>query len=103
MIHLTGVGFRLQTGISRSYGLSGFIVAALAGASFIGLMAGGLFIALLLHSGIVLQGQGLSVYIVLAIYGVVLVGIACGEMASRFRLRFSRARPPTAAVERSPP
>jgi len=103
MIHLTGVGFRLQTGISRSCGLSGFIVAALAGASFIGLIAGGLFIALLLHSGIVLQGQGLSVYIVLAVYGVLLVGIACGEMAARFRLRFSRAQSPAATVERGPP
>jgi simple sugar transport system permease protein len=103
MIHLTGVGFRLQGGISRSYGLSGFIVAALAGASFLGLLAGGLFIALLLHSGIVLQGRGLSIYIVLAVYGVVLIGIACGEMASRFRLRFIREQPLTATAGRSPP
>jgi simple sugar transport system permease protein len=104
MIHLTGAAGRLQTGISNSYGLSGFIVAALAGGSFLGLLAGGLFIALLLHSGIVLQGKGLSVYIVLAIYGLVLVGIAWGEMAARYRLRITR-EPAVAPVpaERAPP
>jgi general nucleoside transport system permease protein len=90
MIHLTGATGRLQGGISNAYGLSGFIVAALAGASFIGLVAGGLFIALLLHSGIVLQGFGLSIYIVLAIYGTVLVGIAVGEMAARYRFHVRR-------------
>ena len=51
---------------------------------------GGFFIALLLHSGLALQGEGLSVYIVLAVYGVVLVGIATGEMAARFRLRVTK-------------
>jgi general nucleoside transport system permease protein len=102
MIHLAGATGRLQGTISQSYGLSGFIVAALAGASFLGLVAGGLFIALLLHSGIVLQGVGLSVYIVLAIYGLVLVGIAWGEMAARYRLRISRVGA-SAAVGRGPP
>ncbi len=91
MIHLAGATGRLQGSISQSYGLSGFIVAALAGTSFVGLVVGGLFIALLLHSGIVLQIEGLSVYIVLAVYGAVLVGIASGEMASRYRLRIARA------------
>lgn len=86
MVHLTGHAFRLQGTLSNSYGLSGFIVAALAGASFVALVAGGTFIALLLNSGITLQAQGLSVYIVLAIYGLALVGIAVGEMASRYRL-----------------
>jgi general nucleoside transport system permease protein len=86
MVHLTGATGRLQQTISNSYGLSGFIVAALAGASFVALVVGGVFIALLLASGIALQGSGLSVYIVLAIYGLALVGIAVGEMASRYRL-----------------
>src|SRR5207245_11285596 len=92
MIHLAGSANRLQATISNSYGLSGFIVAALAGASFIGLLFGGLFIALLLHAGIVLQGEGLSVYIVLAIYGLVLVGIAVGERAASYRVRLRHAR-----------
>lgn len=90
MVHLSGATFRLQQTISSSYGLSGFIVAALAGAAFIGVLAGGLFIALLLHSGIALQGQGLSVYIVVAVYGLVLVGIAVAAQASRYRLVVDR-------------
>ena len=86
MIHLVGVTHRLQGTISNQYGLSGFIVAALAGASILALMVGGLAIAVLLHAGIALQGGGLSVYIVLAVYGTVLLGIAVAEVASRFRL-----------------
>jgi general nucleoside transport system permease protein len=93
MVHLTGATFRLQGTLSNSYGLSGFIVAALAGASFVALVAGGAFIALLLQSGIALQGAGLSVYIVLAIYGLALIGIAVGEMASRYRLVTGRTEP----------
>jgi simple sugar transport system permease protein len=100
MIHLAGATGRLQQTISNAYGLSGFIVAALAGASFIGLVAGGLFIALLLHSGIRLQLSGLSVYIVLAIYGLVLVGIAVGTMAANYRFHFAREQ---LSVERGPP
>lgn len=103
MIHLTGATGRLQATISNSYGLSGFIVAALAGASFIGLVAGGLFIALLLHSGIILQVEGLSIYIVLAVYGAVLLGIASGEMAARYRLRVGREPKVTTSVEGAPP
>ena len=100
MIHLTGATGRLQQTISNAYGLSGFIVAALAGASFLGLIAGGLFIALLLHSGIRLQVSGLSVYIVLAIYGVVLVGIAVGTMVATYRFHLGRE---PLSVERAPP
>jgi simple sugar transport system permease protein len=86
MIHLVGVTSRLQGTISNNYGLSGFIVAALAGRSVLGLVAGGLFIASLLHAGIALQTEGLSTYIVVAIYGLVLLGIAVAEMASRYRV-----------------
>jgi simple sugar transport system permease protein len=96
MIHLVGVTSRLQGTISNNYGLSGFIVAALAGRSVVGLAAGGLFIASLLHAGIALQTEGLSVYIVVAIYGLVLLGIAVAEVASRYRLvRVSRDGRPT--------
>jgi ABC-type uncharacterized transport system permease subunit len=103
MIHLAGATGRLQGTISNAYGLSGFIVAALAGASFLGLLAGGAFIALLLRSGIFLQGRGLSVYIVLAVYGLVLVGIAAGEMAARYRLAVRRDRLVAPGAERGPP
>jgi simple sugar transport system permease protein len=103
MVHLSGATGRLQGTISNAYGLSGFIVAALAGASFLGLLAGGLFIALLLHSGIVLQSAGLSVYIVLAIYGVVLIGISVGEMASRYRLVLGGKRDLASRPMEAPP
>jgi general nucleoside transport system permease protein len=86
MLHLSGAAFRLQSGISTNYGLSGFIVAALAGGSFLGLVIGGLFIASVLHAGIALQTEGLSVHIVLAIYGALLIGIALGEAVARFRI-----------------
>ncbi len=74
-------------GFSRSYGLSGFIVAALAGASFLGVIVAGLFISAMFYAGIALQTKGLSVYIIFAIYGLVLVGVAIGETAARYRLQ----------------
>ena len=88
MIHLTGApgAQALNAGFSAQYGLSGFIVAALAGGSFIGLMAGGFFIASLFYAGLVLQTRGLSVHIILALYGIILLGIALGEVAARYRL-----------------
>ncbi len=98
MIHLSGYAFRLNGGISTNYGLSGFIVAALAGGSFIGLLVGGLFIASMLHAGITLQAKGLSTYIILAIYGAILLGIAIGEVAARYRMVRERYDPATEAV-----
>jgi simple sugar transport system permease protein len=86
MLHLAGPAQRLNSSISNNYGLSGFIVAALAGASVVGLVAGAVFIAAALHAGITLQSDGLSVFIVAAVYGIVLLGIAVGEVAARFRL-----------------
>ena len=73
-------------GFSRAYGLSGFIVAALAGASFLGVLVAGIFLSAMFYAGIALQTKGLSVYIIFAIYGLVLVGVAVGETASRYRL-----------------
>ena len=97
-IHLMGATHRLQGTISNQYGLSGFIVAALAGASVLGLLVGGLFIASLLRSGLALQAKGLSVHIVLALYGLTLIGIANAEALSRYRR--ARAREPEPTVER---
>jgi simple sugar transport system permease protein len=100
MLHLSGATFRLQSGISTNYGLSGFIVAALAGGSFIGLLVGGLFIASVLHAGTALQTEGLSVHIVLAIYGSLLMGIAIGEALARYRVvRHEVEMPPTETRE----
>jgi simple sugar transport system permease protein len=86
MIHLAGAAIRLNGSISNNYGLSGFIVAALAGNSIVGLVAGGLFIAAMLHAGVALQSEGFSVFIVAGVYGLVLAGIGLGEVAARFRL-----------------
>ena len=87
MLQLSAPGAqRINTGFSAQYGLSGFIVATLAGRSFVGLLAGGFFIAAMFYSGQVLQTRGLSTYIVFAIYGVILLGIALGEVAARYRL-----------------
>jgi ABC-type uncharacterized transport system permease subunit len=86
MLHLAGPAQRLNSSISNNYGLSGFIVAALAGSSVVGVVAGSIFIATVLHAGITLQSDGLSVFVVAAVYGLVLLGIAVGEVAARFRV-----------------
>jgi simple sugar transport system permease protein len=87
MLQLSAPGAqRLNAGFSSNYGLSGFIVAALAGGSFIGLLVAGFFIAGMFHAGLELQTKGLSVYIIFAIYGIVLIGIAVGEVMARYRL-----------------
>jgi len=88
MLQLTGApgAQALSGGFSNRFGLSGFIVAALAGASFAGVLVAGLFISAMFYAGIALQTKGLSVYIIFGVYGVVLVGIAVGETMARFRL-----------------
>ena len=87
MLQLSAPGARaLNAGFSAQFGLSGFIVAALAGASFAGVIGGGVFIASMFYAGLVLQTKGLSVYIIFAMYGIILTGIALGEIAARYRL-----------------
>jgi len=77
---------QLNAGFSAQYGLSGFIVAAIATGSFLGLVVGGFLIAAMFFAGLVLQTRGLSVYIIFALYGIILIGVAVGEVAARFRL-----------------
>lgn len=87
MLQLSAPGAQqLNAGFSAQYGLSGFIVAALAGGSFVGLVVGGLFIAAMFFAGVNLQTEGLSTYIIFATYGSLLIGIAVGEVSSRYRL-----------------
>lgn len=87
MLQLSAPGAQaLNAGFSAQFGLSGFIVAALAGASFAGVIGGGVFIASMFYAGLVLQTKGLSVYIIFAMYGIILTGIALGEIAARYRL-----------------
>jgi simple sugar transport system permease protein len=87
MLQLSAPGAQaLSSGFSAQFGLSGFIVAALAGRSFMGVLGGGFFIASMFYASLVLQSKGLSVYIIFGIYGIILTGIALGEMAARYRL-----------------
>jgi simple sugar transport system permease protein len=86
MLHLAGPAKRLNSSISTSYGLSGFIVAALAGASVLGVVGGAVFIATMLQAGTKLRTEGLSINIIGGVYGLVLLGIAIGEVAARFRV-----------------
>jgi general nucleoside transport system permease protein len=100
MLQLSAPGAQqLNAGFSAQYGLSGFIVAALAGGSFVGLVIGGFFIASMFYAGLNLQTKGLSVYIIFAIYGALLIGIAIGEIASRYRLVHNQ---PIVATEATP-
>ncbi len=97
MLQLSAPGAQaLSPGFSAQFGLSGFIVAALAGGSFRGVIAGGFFIASMFFAGLVLQTKGLSVFIIFGIYGVILTGIALGEVAARYRL--VRTAPTTAVL-----
>ena len=87
MLQLSAPGAQaLGPGFSAQFGLSGFIVAALAGAAFGGVLVGGMFIASMFFAGLVLQTKGLSVYIIFGIYGIILTGVALGEVAARYRL-----------------
>ncbi|MFT7474487.1 MAG: ABC-type uncharacterized transport system permease subunit [Verrucomicrobiales bacterium] len=87
MLQLSAPGAQaLSSGFSAQFGLSGFIVAALAGAAFSGVLVGGLFIASMFFAGLVLQTKGLSVFIIFGIYGIILTGVALGEIAARYRL-----------------
>ena len=92
MLQLSAPGAQALTpGFSAQFGLSGFIVAALAGRSILAVLVAGSFIASMYYSGLVLQTKGLSVFIILGIFGIILSGIAIGETLTRYRL--VRAKP----------
>ncbi len=87
MLQLSAPGAQaLSPGFSAQFGLSGFIVAALAGGSFRGVIVGGFFIASMFFAGLVLQTKGLSVFIIFGIYGIILMGVALGEVAAKYRI-----------------
>lgn len=95
MLQLSAPGAQaLSSGFSAQFGLSGFIVAAIAGGSFLGVIVGGFGIAAMFYAGLVLQTKGLSVFIIFAIYGVILTGVALGEVAARYRVVRQHAEAP---------
>jgi ABC-type uncharacterized transport system permease subunit len=102
MLQLSAPGAQaLSPGFSAQFGLSGFIVAALAGGSFRGVIIGGFFIASMFFAGLVLQTKGLSVFIIFGIYGIILMGIALGEVAAKYRIVKSAPPPGVASPTRA--
>jgi general nucleoside transport system permease protein len=93
MIEVAGTAHRLAGTLSNSYGFMGIIVAALANASFVGIIPVGFLLAVLLNAGIVLQTSGLSVTAMAAINGVILIFAAVGEVAAGYRLERVRRGP----------
>jgi simple sugar transport system permease protein len=87
MLEVAGTVHRLQGGISNNFGYLGIMVAALAGASPLGVLPASLLLAVLLNAGIVLQSYGVSNYAVLALTGLVLFCAAVGERLAYLRLR----------------
>lgn len=86
MIEVAGTAHRLQGGISNGFGYLGITVAVLAFGSPLGVLATGLFIAVLLNAGVVLQTQGVNGNTVLALTGLVLFLTAMGDEAAHWRL-----------------
>ena len=87
MIQMTGTSHRLSVALSNQYGLSGLMIAALAGLSVTAVIAFGLLIGTLFRAGLTLQAQGLTTNIIFSIYGLVMVCMAVGEVMSRYRFR----------------
>ena len=88
MVQMTGTSHRLSESLSNQYGLSGLMIAALAGVSMAAVLAFGLLIGVLFRSGLTLQAQGLTTNIIFAIYGLILASMAAGEVLTRYRLRY---------------
>jgi simple sugar transport system permease protein len=86
LFELAGTVHRLQGGISNNFGYLGIMVAVLARGSTLGVLAGGVFVAMLLNSGAILSTRGLNVSIVLAVTGLVLLYAAVGEELAHYRL-----------------
>ncbi len=94
MVQLTGTLHSLSADLGTDAGLYGFIVAALAAGSIVGLLVIGVLITMLLNSGIALATDGVSQDVVVALYGFILLLGGLGQVASRKRLvRRGRPRP----------
>jgi simple sugar transport system permease protein len=93
MLELAGTVHRLQGGISNNFGYLGIMVAVLARGSPLGVIAGGLLMAVILNAGIILQVQGLSTSAVLAVTGLIMFFTAIGDEFAHYRV--VRAAPKT--------
>jgi simple sugar transport system permease protein len=86
MFEVAGTVHHLQGGISNNFGYLGIMVAVLARRATLGVLAGAVFMALLLNSGSILSTRGVDVSIVLAVTGLVLLYTAIGDEAAHYRL-----------------
>ncbi len=86
MAEVAGTVHHLQGGISNNFGYLGIMVAVLARRSTLGVLAGALFMAVLLNSGIILSTRGVDVSVVLAVTGLVLLYTAIGDEVAHYRL-----------------
>jgi simple sugar transport system permease protein len=86
MFEVAGTVHHLQGGISNNFGYLGIMVAVLARRSTLGVLAGAVFMALLLNSGTILSTRGVDVSIVLAVTGLVLLYTAIGDELAHYRL-----------------
>ncbi len=102
MVQLTGTLHALSADLGTDAGLYGFIVAALAAGSIVGLIVIGVLITMLLNSGIALATDGVSQDVVVALYGFILLLGGLGQVASRKRLVRRVAAAPKAAAGPSP-
>lgn len=95
MIQMTGTSHRLSASLSNQYGLSGLMIAALAGLSVVAVIVFGFLIGILFRAGLTLQAQGLTTNIIFSVYGLILASMAVGEVVSRYRFRIPFLRPTT--------
>lgn len=86
MLEVAGTVHHLQAGMSNNFGYLGILVAVLAGAVPVAVLASGLFMAVILNAGIVLQTEGMNTYQVLALTGLILFFIAIGEQIAYWRV-----------------
>ena len=86
MLEVAGTVHHLQGGISNNFGYLGVVVAVIASGSPLAVIAAGLFMAVILNAGIVLQSYGVSTYEVLALTGLVLFLVAVGEQIAHYQL-----------------
>lgn len=85
-IEVAGTTHRLHQTISLGYGWYGVMVSLIAGASPLAIIPAGLFLALILNGGIILNTHGVPIQIVTVITGLVLVFVCFGEWLANYRL-----------------
>lgn len=85
-IEVAGTTHRLHESISRYYGWNGLMVALLAGVSPLAIIPAGLFLAVVLNGGIILNTHGIPTQIVTVIIGLILIFVCLGEWMANYRL-----------------